>query len=860
MNKKSKIKMTALSAGTIGAMAIPLSMAVSCGTNHIINYIGGNGANQSQNFEIPNFNSERIINLDDSSLAVSSFKKALLNAQITESEVESLTVEDVHMFLMGKNPDKNKLAVVEKIKKVLLHWAFENNGNKEIMSSLNNWVNNSGLMVFASQSAGRGVVKSSAEQGSVSYKRNDLSNLKTNKSWAGVDLVSSKISGKNKILTDYNKIANSKPGKKITDANSFAGNGMTTTNGAATSFSIFRTAITGNDVPVTDPTGSVTFSEEMKLKSKLFDGLDVELGTIGNNGLALTNQAHLTVKTIEGLKASFSTNTTANTIIFKTASKKVNYAIANGGSITDSNKQFRAKDMFYGFVRSLYNNSSVWKKGVLNGQDISSYLPIYNSTEEETFLKMFIKSGDTYDKKVAEKASHALQNPNLYLLDLFNIDLIKTLKANMETADEDKFAIVFKNDKIPTTTTELFKDNTLFTPFPKSEIIGGGIQNKKLTGENLKIFGTKVYGHPYTGSGVSEPSDVYSIAPYLYTKYDLGDGGDGVETKLNEFYIDNNFVTSKNVIKGTLTIMTKKSADASAQAQARKVDFENANKTGIYLLPSEVYSQKTLLESLSNYKMISKSMEIGAANGSKLYWNIFGHTDPGYNDIGRKMMWGVGSSTSINTSKNATAEFMSGTGALVRDSIHAAINWQALVETIAPGQGKEYYPSIALPASYDNSGVSRAEAFPSFLFNQEKAQNIYDSNLGNNAAAWTAPTLAKAAKTLDVIAMKSGATESNPASIPIFKYIFTDNTPKPSDVKANQQIIDRLNKMTKLVHFTNQKDYAWGDFITAAYRTKIAGTLLSGFGPDYRGLGSIIQQMLDATGGVIGLAKDAFKK
>ena len=841
-----KIKITTLSIGSIAAIAMPIALAVSCAGN-------------DENIKYDDIKNGHKLQMSDVT-ALSSFKTALDHAGITEEQVNNVTLQDIQDSNLKVKIDEKKEAkrfkrvkTVDDINKVLLHWAFENNSDVKAMTALNNWVNNSGLTNFTSEWPGRSVNKSDSSEGAESYWRNDLVNLISNPTLKSNDLLTSTVNaGNTRILTDYNAINGPSKGTRVTDNTMASGNAFSTTSGVNTAFSIYRTVVTGKDVrTVNSKTGDVTWEvkDEKKFNANLFDGLSVEIGTYGTS---MTNVKQVTAKTNEQLRKAFDNNKDKNTIILKTGSKATKYSVAKSGDVIKTDKTFKAKDMFYGFARALFSSSQVWEEKKLNGEDISKYVEAYTNEEQTLLFNQF----DGKEKKDRKEAAKNAGNPNFYLLDLFGLDVTKTLKANTEKQNnDDEFILVFKGDKgISPTSAELLKDNSLFTPFPKKAL---GQWSGKLSASYLKTI--EGYGEAYKGAGVPNVDNIYSVAPFLYTNYDFSVGGK-LEIKKNPNYIDDAWAKSDKTFSGAITKIAKK-ADPGALAQQRNASFTDASTTGVYNLPSEVKAEPSLLGEWVRYKHFSKVTEEGKSSAGALCWNMYGFKNDDFNDLGRKMMWGKTKVSEISSSKDSVKQFYSGTGALVRDSIHAAINWQALTEAIFPNQNKIYYPSIVLPGSFKSSGLDPSNAYPSFLDGKKDAMNIYDANLGDKYMAWKPKTASNAGFTLEKIARDAGATKERQAIIPIFKYVLKDKTPTANVVQSNRMILDRLNKLTPLVKFVNQEVYQnFSSLVGATYRKRTATTLLTNFGPDYNGIGSIMQQMLNVTGGSVGIAKDLFNK
>ncbi|MCK5867768.1 MAG: hypothetical protein KAG14_05150, partial [Mycoplasmataceae bacterium] len=506
------------------------------------------------------------------------------------------------------------------------------------------------------------------------------------------------------------------------------------------------------------------------------------------------------------------------------------------------------KDLFYGFIRSIYGSKEYRNTAKISGISFDDKLPKMTTKELSKFQSKFDN----------EKSANVFDNPNLYLMGLYGIDLAATIDANKATSDNSKFILKFKTGKLSPTSLTFLEDNSAVAPF-SNHLIADKDNKNTLNATNLRVSD---YGNPYSGTGPIKTDGILTLAPYVVTKYSSTPGESRIISK-NIFYADKSFVNdSKNFVTYE-TINESPNIDAAASQRSRKASFLNAENSGEYLLNTKVTKSSSVMSGLLKYKVISSINETGTSHAMFMRWNEYGYINNKYNAMGRKFLWGESDVNKINSSPKALSEFYTGTGALVRESIGAAINWMAMIKAVNPGTSKVFYPAVPLPADYVTSGLPQSDAYPKYMDSLQTLKNIYESHHDDKEKAWKSTKFQSAKLTLETLAKKYGATASNPAQIPIFRYQFKKDNLQSSETEANKMILKILNELTSKVKFVNEtlyEDYA--AFRQAAWIGKTNPTLLGGFGPDYSGLGTSLSQYLKpgATGGVVGLFAYVFKK
>ena len=782
-----------------------------------------------------------------------SLKDLAIENGLTKEDINSITIEDLSKFITEDvSLPEEKKDIVEKMKNLLIKWSFENNRNGEQMTELQKWINNSSLSVLTSQSQGRGPWRTETTKGIRDFYRKDLIEMKKVSDFVGYDLVGSLFTKKGLGsykgnakggIVDFNTYGKVDIGKRIFDPTFSVGNTFISTITSATSFSIFRSRKKGNFESETDiTTGKITFTSEEEEEVRLFPGLDIYIDNqkVDSQNDFVSYEEALEIAKGKGKKTE---------ITLKTSDKKVNYVQTKGKSIKDTGQQFEAKDLFYGMVRSFYTSSYFRKNSKIDkeGVDLGEYLKKMDEEELDKFDNLF--GGDS-------AIANSYDNGNLYLYELYGIDLEKTVETNINNSNQDEFKIIFKD--FSPTSLYMFKNNSAINPFPKSKLIeDDSLGDSKLSATRLNIF---EYGNPYPGTGPNNIENVYSIAPFLYTNYSTSEG-EKITIKQNHKYIDRDWVNDPRSIKYYSTKM-KTGIDADAFASQRVNQFKDASRTNEYILDLSVYNYKNYINDLYQYSKLKKPVQKGQSSANKLYWNYAGFKDEYFNEKGREMMWGKSSLNEIATDPKAMREFFSGSGAILRNSLNSAINFYAMAQLLFPKQNVTFYPSTAFEEEFKVSNVDKKFILSKTMQSIDDLEKIYKSNFGDWQKAWKTDNYVQAAKTIDDLAKSVNATKENPAQIPIFTYIFVDAKPTSIQEKANKNVLTILNSLTPRVKFVNQKsiEWYWSDFLDRAYTKKDAATILGGYGADYNGLGSINQQFLTyyASAGFVGLFQDVF--
>ncbi len=173
------------------------------------------------------------------------------------------------------------------------------------------------------------------------------------------------------------------------------------------------------------------------------------------------------------------------------------------------------------------------------------------------------------------------------MYDLFKIDIDKTLDANIN-GSTDRFVLVYKTDGngIGETALKMFTDSSFAYPVP-SQIIDQRLSTSNLTpaqqADNAYKYGIINFGTETVTDGAINFNDYYSVAPYLYSKYDTKENGGSTILTRNPLFNHGQKLHDKAIEKYNITI--QKQCDDSTFSNTRKDNFLNqASATGEYLL------------------------------------------------------------------------------------------------------------------------------------------------------------------------------------------------------------------------------------------------------------------------------------
>ncbi|TCG10929.1 OppA family ABC transporter substrate-binding lipoprotein [Mycoplasma todarodis] len=645
------------------------------------------------------------------------------------------------------------------------------------------------------------------------------------------------------------------------DPQYISGNGVNEDYGSsARSLPLLRTKATGDniaipntDVTKTNPKDQIKWKEQQKEQYEfqgakaIFGSMDgktwkeVKPSDIKNGAVTVSGQ-----KDFKGYQ------------YYKFQIRKTKWTTIDN---EESKYTLSARDYYYGMMRSLASARSVRNDGTLNGNKIPG-LPKFSSS-----------LSDTNDR--------TLNNTNGYLLDLFGVDVKKTIEDGEKLGKDNDEFVVSLTKPSAIILDSLFANNSYFTPAPSQKIVELAHGSKK---PEVK-YGISTYGKD--GDQFSGIKDILHVSPYFYTKYSFLSGYVMVK---NKHYWDKDFVNDKERITKYTYHITPEGADAQAEALSRKTGYENGLES---ILDKKAWAnpdvQNKIRINADKYgARLSKVFKVGLQN--KLLWNPTMPKDleTKYSSKGIEAMYGKDIKTREQslTKPEALNGFFNGTGMEVRKAMDAAYNWYAgsvavsgttqkiaLLSPLAPEQKttvtrkgndgltiwdliveNNEHPRGKGNTVVDDSIWAKPTIVPSYFemkdrYNKEK----------NQIEASKSPAFSLAKDLFAKVAKEIGASKSNPAIIPLQTWGAADKAKDSSEtVKQWETMIKVFNLAGDgAVKFEKVTPSTWSTHLNAFQRNQ-AEFEYAAWSPDYPAAASSLQGIttIERTGIIAGQMLD----
>lgn len=835
---KKLYKTLTLSSLAMVMTAAPLVAVVSCGGDDSIHI---DYLNDETTLPVAqtSFSADGAMDIDP---AVISTAKAFLTAG--GASYDKLTLENLKAITPAQQQEYSISGTVEgedevsetldQLQTFLLDLFYANNNNEAFNAGVAKYLNNASLSVAGIGGTRGPWITDRSRGGSPAYINPAFH--KVANADGDTSLQDSTVSGSQKKFVTYNSIAGTALQSRVGDPAAANGNTFSSIEGIATGLPLIRTkTVDTESFNGTAWTGTKTFTQKLE---------GAESISIGNG---TTNAVDAQTDLSNAAVATALNDSSNDTITFniKTGTKYIKASGANGDAVK-TNFELKGRDFFLGFVHQLYTDVNIRTKGLTDAHGTMVLPPL---TESE-LNAMKAEYAEAYADYV---------NYNMYLYDLYNIDIAETVKANEALSETDratKFVVKFETGKpITPTGLQFFTDSNVAAPVSSDFLKTIPGQTSATITKPGEYFGVTTY-FPINqnGSKFNDVSSWLSVSPYYYTQFDITPATGQIAIRKNPFYMDTTFASATNSITDYQIKMKSTTTDQASWATQRKDAFLRGDEL---VLDPEAQTVKTVTDAIvaaqPTYKTIVKPFTQGYMGN--ITWNPFGYA-AGYNDLGRKLMFGgkgdgVGNGTveSVKNDSDAFTGFVSGNGAEVRAIIASAINWYTVAQGFFPGQNKTYWQSVFGPELSVAAGKTVDQAGgnfvkPSYTDTTSDLQKIYNQNLASTSNALLTSKTLDAAKKLDALAASVGATDSNPAVIPYQIYEFNDASTADVVALTDKLIMEQLNKLTPKVKFTFQVSQSWSDYVNTSRIAKTGVSLMHSFGKDYDGIGSIAQQYM----------------
>ncbi|CAM9139607.1 OppA family ABC transporter substrate-binding lipoprotein [Mycoplasma marinum] len=520
------------------------------------------------------------------------------------------------------------------------------------------------------------------------------------------------------------------------------------------------------------------------------------------------------------------------------------------GEVTKYN--YKAIDLFYGYIRGIYNNAEVRKQGTINGKNKITPL-------EDAYMKKVKNSTEFYQN--GKLNSRGYDNGNVYLNNLFGIDIKATIDANTGTNfDENKFTIKFQSPQDAAILDNFFTRSQFFHPVSSEKILelNGGYKNFDKPGKFTQIL---EYGKLIRKNEKVDLSDLLTIGKFYLANYDRDTQSDGIVIKKNEHSYDEKYNKNNRTLKKIQTIYYDPK-DADAFNQERKKRFLEDNSES--LLFANVKENSTLMEEIKSkgYGEQRRSFEKSLINSVVMnpwYMVSTGNKDALLDDNTSKLLFGT-TTKDAQMNPEADDEYFSGRGRIFRSLLNSSINLFGISNQWLPGSSlskvANYYEPglnfstgqtlLGAEEKYPRLGIEHGiatdvEQMQYFIKNNSKEKDVFLKPTEKKYEAVRAGWKNFINNSKQKLGIKGDFV------FPLYDYRGTDVKETPATTNAYNTIIKQLNLVTKGLGITFKKFVPKNDKNTNAINKFLtAPVVYVGAGADYDSSISLTQQLLSA--------------
>ncbi|WKX02341.1 hypothetical protein [Candidatus Mycoplasma mahonii] len=612
---------------------------------------------------------------------------------------------------------------------------------------------------------------------------------------------------------------------------------------------IFRTETTAEaDVSVLPDGGTVINSPAMyETKFDAIASARVDVDT--TKGTTVSNMNHL--------KEILDANVDGGKSVSFIAHQGVKYVNSLG---EETQYEFKSKDFYYGFLRGIYASKSVREDG--NIEEYNTGIPTVTSAYEDTL------TGEYWDE---------LNNGNVYLYNLYGLNVAKTILANEAniTNGIDEFTLVFDGKIKFDTLKGLLGNVTTIAPV-SSQKIDEMRPNDTTIDTPGKYLQLKEYGAKVETNGKYDLTDELLVSRYYISNYDLNKDTNGIILKKNIYSFDKFFNARENTINEYQQLFYDPTIDKEVLKLDRKVGFIKDNSESIMF--GSIRETESLLNEVINSGNFSWVVPQNTGLSRGTGWVPFNfimeadllsevHNEP-FNTGGLELFFGKGSTkTNVIESPTADYEYTFKSGNIMRAILNSSVNLYTLTQSFRSNMEQIKDPiffksgnamTLGGPSYNDyitdnpnKSGISEAV----FITKLAAQEEWYKTNSSSSSGAADSNILLKpsdeqfaAASAALVDLYNSNVTDKNTVAIvPVFDS-FNAKEPTTKEITAAYtKLVAYLNTLApnkvKFVEFETKakvNSQIWGPSSPNRYL---------GMGPDYDSSASFLHQIVSANYG-----------
>ncbi|CAM9110972.1 hypothetical protein MYMA111404_01425 [Mycoplasma marinum] len=527
--------------------------------------------------------------------------------------------------------------------------------------------------------------------------------------------------------------------------------------------------------------------------------------------------------------------------------------VNNHGEVTKY--EYKAIDIFYGFMRGIYNNKEVRQLGTIMGKNPMP--PI-----EKDYMQRILNSDEYYENGALNQLG--FNNGNVYLNNLYGIDLKGTINANTgANYDPDKFTIKYTMAQDASILVNNLSLTNQYNPMSSQKILelNGGQKSFDKPGKFLQLL---EFGKTIRHGEEVDLSQELTVGRFYLESYNTDPLSSGIVLKKNKHSYKEKW-NKNNKTLNKIEYLFNDGSDADVYAQIRQQSFLRDNSESV--LNNKVLENANLMRVIKSKKFGTKRRITEKGMTRRMIFNpwYFASTKNSNAQLDNNTSRLLFNTTrkQIASDPNADIEYFSGRGRIFRSLLNASINlfgiskqWLEGSELVKVAQG--YKQGLKF-----NTGVPITEEWKKHprtglshgISKDVDQMNWYIKNNTKSSNEFLKPTedKYKAVKEGWAKFIKDSKKElgiKGDFVFPLIDFKATDKVDTPNTRNAYNKTLNYLNNLTKGTGISFKEFIPTSDkSLNANNKTKTAPLVYIGAGADYDSSISLTQQLLSATYG-----------
>ena len=547
---------------------------------------------------------------------------------------------------------------------------------------------------------------------------------------------------------------------------------------------------------------------------------------------------------------------TLKTAMDNTATNEISFSVKSGVKYVNSKGQetkyeYKAIDLFYGWLRGVYTSQTMREQGTIEGVTQGPKL-------SAAYLSK-LKNSNWYE---ASKLKSAYDNPNIYLLNLYGVDVQGTIDANTgANKNVDKFTLKFTAPQKGDILTDYLSGNNLFFPVSSEKILemnSGENDFKTKLGESIQLL---EYGASAKNGGNFDLSGELTIGRYYTSNFDINPNANGLIIEKNMHSYDQAFVDDgKNILKSQQLVYKQGDSDSFNQARAKSFMADNSES----VLNPTVQDNPDLMNQIDSKGLFDrrKSTTTGAVKAVFINpWYLVNGANK-VDSNASKVIFGESDLTKVMDNKAADDEYFFGRGRILRALLNSSVNLYGFGHEARPAAKttRKVARNWELGQTLDGATTLKDEHDKGLLISpgirtDVQQEKIYEASDKNDWKLGFKPGddtyIGKIKTAFAKLLTDAGVTN---ASFPLLDFL-------PSDKKATPDVDNAYNHLVEYMNdtFGSKDNGTTGWRFTKFKRTEAKADIIinkhtapliyKGGGADYNSVASLDQQILSASYG-----------